>query len=101
MDPARVDVNVHPTKIEVRFRDSREVHQAMRHAIESALAVPRAQLLSGTQGATGSLADSVASQPLQLRPSPHAAPIHPSWSQRGMAFEAQRRSEDPAQVRYL
>ena len=40
--PDSVDVNVHPTKIEVRFRNGREVHQALRHAVEAALAPTRA-----------------------------------------------------------
>ncbi len=55
IDPALVDVNVHPTKREIRFRDEQRVFQATRGAVDEAMRryVPSGVEVGSGTGASG------------------------------------------------
>ena len=72
IDPVLVDVNAHPQKLEVRFRDSRQIHDFVFRAVERRLA--------GTKPAPGALPPAwhgaaTHTSPLPLHSAVHAGPV--------------------------
>jgi len=64
MNPDELDVNVHPAKTEIRFRDSRALHQFIFHTIDKSLASPHQE--SVANNSRTNIKETITSSPAYL-----------------------------------
>jgi DNA mismatch repair protein MutL len=112
LDPQRVDVNVHPAKLEVRFSDEREVRETLSRWVDEALqvqisaaqlATPRYHQPSANTTAIGQLGGGTTAAPLQTRPGGvplrgEELPPLPRSSERPMLVRERPQPLSPASV---
>jgi DNA mismatch repair protein MutL len=72
IDPSEIDVNVHPCKTEIRFRDTGRIHSAISQAIERAILQGKGDLASLSRNLPGEQLQAAA---FGLGPGSHCVPM--------------------------